>query len=111
MNAGMHFILVDDCHRLVQTYVHMPTFVKVSHLRENLKSYMEKVQADHEPLFLDGYKAVILSVEDYESLQETSYLLVSPKNAKWLKQSLNQTEKGKTITINNINDLDVIVGA
>ena len=107
----MLFTRVDDYQRLVQTSVHMPTFVKVSQLRENLKSYMEKVESDHEPIFLDGYKTVILSVEDYESLQETGYLLASPKNAKRLKQSLNQIKEGKVVTIKNINDLDAIVGA
>ena len=36
-----------------------------------------------------------LSLEDYESLNETAYLLQSPKNAKRLLHSINQLEKGK----------------
>ena len=40
---------------------------------------------------------VMLSLEDYESLQETAYLLRSPKNAQRLSEGIAQLEKGKGV--------------
>jgi antitoxin YefM len=41
-----------------------------------------------------GEEVVVLSKEDYTGLQETLYLLSNPNNAKRLKASLKQYEKG-----------------
>ena len=40
---------------------------------------------------------VILSLEDYEALEETAYLLRSPKNTRRLIESITQLEEGKGI--------------
>ena len=37
----------------------------------------------------------MLSLVDYASLEETAYLLRSPKNMKRLIESINQLEEGK----------------
>jgi antitoxin YefM len=37
----------------------------------------------------------MMSLEDYESMQETTYLLRSPKNAKRLIESIEQLNAGK----------------
>ena len=39
--------------------------------------------------------AVLMSLEEYESLQETAHLLRSPANAKRLLESIAQARKGK----------------
>jgi antitoxin YefM len=39
----------------------------------------------------------MLSLEDYESLQETAYLLRSPANARRLLGSIDNLNKGKNI--------------
>jgi antitoxin YefM len=44
-------------------------------------------RAGHEP-------AVIVSLDDYESLKETAYLLRSPANARRLLESIDQLEAG-----------------
>lgn len=44
-------------------------------------------RAGHEP-------AVIVSLDDYESLKETAYLLRSPANARRLLESIDQLESG-----------------
>ena len=48
----------------------------MSEARAKLFSLVEQVQDSHEPVILKGKRAnaVILSQEDYESLQETLYL-------------------------------------
>jgi len=47
-------------------------------------------RAGHEP-------AVIVSLDDYESLKETAYLLRSPANARRLLASIDELEAGKGV--------------
>lgn len=66
-------------------------------VRSNLAKTMEKVCDDHEPVVItrkNQQAVVMLSLEDFESLEETSYLLRSPKNVKRLLSSIAQLENG-----------------
>ena len=66
--------------------------------RRNLAKTMEKVCEDHAPVIITrkGAPAVVMmSLEDYEALQETAYLLRSPENARRLLASVAQLEGGK----------------
>ena len=66
-------------------------------LRNTLAKTMQKVCDDHEPIIITRKSegaVVMLSLEDYESLQETTYLLRSPKNLKRLIESIAQLEQG-----------------
>ncbi len=66
--------------------------------RAKLASAIDRVCQDHSPLIITrkGDAAVImLSLEDYRSLEETAYLLRSPKNTRRLLKSIDQLEKGK----------------
>lgn len=65
--------------------------------RQHLKSFLDKVLSNHSPLFVtraNGEDVVVLSKSDYESMQETFYLLKSPVNAKRLLDGLEEYEKG-----------------
>jgi antitoxin YefM len=43
-----------------------------------------------------GTEAVVMmSLEDYEAMEETAYLVRSPRNAKRLLESIEQLEKGE----------------
>ena len=69
-------------------------------LRSNLAKTMEKVCDDHEPIVITRKSegaVVMLSLEDYESLEETTYLLRSPKNVKRLLESVSQLEEGRGV--------------
>jgi antitoxin YefM len=60
--------------------------------RERLASTMDRVCDDHDPVIITRNRdqaVVMLSLEDYESLQETAYLLRSPANAKRLLDSID----------------------
>ena len=52
---------------------------------QNLEKTMDKVISDHVPIIITRTKGkgdgVMMSLEEYESLQETFYLLKTPKNA------------------------------
>ncbi len=72
--------------------------------RENLASTMDKVCADHDPVIITRNRdqaVVMMSLEDYESLQETAYLLRAPANARRLLESvaeLNGPKKKAGVT-------------
>jgi len=66
--------------------------------RQNLAKTMDKVCDDRSPIIVtrkSSNSVVIMSLEDYESLEETAYLLRSPKNTKRLLESIAQLENGK----------------
>lgn len=65
--------------------------------RQNLAKTMDKVCLDHEPIIItrnNEQSVVMMSLEDYKALEETSYLLRSPKNARRLLESIAQLESG-----------------
>jgi antitoxin YefM len=66
--------------------------------RQNLAKTMEKVCKDHAPIIVTRKSTdsvVIMSLEDYEALEETAYLLRSPKNTRRLIESIAQLEEGR----------------
>ena len=66
--------------------------------RENLAATMDKVCQDHAPVVITRNRdqsVVMLSLDEYESLQETAYLLQSPENAKRLLKAKAALESGK----------------
>lgn len=68
-----------------------------SRARRNLKSVFDRVCRDHEPVVItrrSGGSVVILSEEDYASLEETAYLLRSPANARRLLEAVARDKAG-----------------
>ena len=71
-----------------------------SNFRQNLKSFMDLVFKSHAPLFVtrsNGEDVVVMSKADYESMQETLYLLSSAKNAERLALGIREFEEGKGV--------------
>lgn len=69
-------------------------------VRANLASAMDRVCEDHEPLIItrNGEQSVVmLSLEDYKSLEETAYLLRAPANARRLLSAAAQLNTGKGV--------------
>ncbi len=65
--------------------------------RAQLAKTMESVCDRHEPVIItrNGEDSVVmLSLEDFKSLEETAYLLRSPKNARRLLDSIAELERG-----------------
>ena len=59
---------------------------------------MDKVCRDRSPIIITrnrNQSVVMLSLADYEQLEETSYLLRSPANARRLLSAIGSLEKGK----------------
>lgn len=65
--------------------------------RENLAMTMQQVCDDHDPVVITRKRdqvVVMMSLEDYNSLEETAYLLRSPKNARRLRDAVDQLRAG-----------------
>ena len=69
-----------------------------SNFRQNLKSFLDLVLSTKAPLFVSrskGEDVVVISKSDYESMQETLYLLGSAKNAERLAKGIEEFNQGK----------------
>ena len=69
--------------------------ITYSHARSNLAKTMERVCDDHKPIIItrkNQHSVVMLSLADYDALEETAYLLRSPKNARRLLESVAELE-------------------
>ncbi len=65
--------------------------------RQNFAKTMKQVCDDHIPIIItrkNERPVVMLSLEDYQAMEETTYLLRSPKNAKRLLESIADLESG-----------------
>jgi len=65
--------------------------------RNNLASTMKQVCDDHAPIIVtrkNNQAVIMMSLEDFESLTETAYLMQSPKNAKRLIESIEELNSG-----------------
>jgi antitoxin YefM len=78
-----------------------------SNFRHHLKKFLDEVFISHTPLYVKGTKGedvVVLLKSDYESMEETLYLLSSEKNRTELMKGVKESENGETTTM-NIDDL------
>ncbi len=72
--------------------------ITYSAARAKLADTMDRVCDDHEPIIItrNGQQAVVMmSLDDFKSLEETSYLLRSPKNTRRLLESIAALDSGK----------------
>jgi antitoxin YefM len=74
--------------------------ITYSHTRQHLAEIMNKVGEDRAPILItrqSGNPVVMISLQDFNALEETAYLMRSPKNAKRLVESIEQlASKGGT---------------
>ncbi|MCP4136381.1 MAG: type II toxin-antitoxin system prevent-host-death family antitoxin [bacterium] len=74
--------------------------INYSELRKKLKTYLDKVYNDHVPLIItrkNNENIVLISLDDYNSLIETNYLLSNPANASHLLNSLKSAGSKKVL--------------
>lgn len=71
-----------------------------SEFRTDLKKFLDEVEDNNETLVIKrgaGKGAVLISLNEYNSIMETVHLLSSKANAKRLYESIEQMKKGELV--------------
>jgi len=70
--------------------------------RKNLKALIQAVCKNSEPAVIVSSRSkdqvVLISLEDYQAMEETAYLLRSPANREHLERSVKEAQSGKLVT-------------
>lgn len=72
--------------------------LSISDARANMKAVMDRVVADKAPVAISRQKGegvVMISQSEWDSIEETLYLLQSPANAKRLLEAVRGLEAGE----------------
>ena len=83
-----------------------------THLRANLSAIMDRVNDDHEPVIIHrarGKPVVMVSLEDWASMDETTYLLSSPANRAALLHGMTELNAGRGI-VKTMAELEALEG-
>ena len=78
-------------------------------LRANLSSVMDRVNDDHEPVIVTragGKPVVLVSLEDWSSMDETTYLTASPANKAALDKAIAEWKSGAPLIEKTMEELE-----
>jgi antitoxin YefM len=86
--------------------------MSASEARRDLFPLIKRVNDDHTPVHISskGGDAVLMSAEDYESWQETVYLLRSPANARRLMGAVARDKAGAAAVGKTVEELQELAG-
>ena len=85
--------------------------VNYTDFRKGLAKYIDKVDTDKSPIVINRQSAkpaVLMSLEEFNSYEETLHLLKSPTNAKRLRRSIADAKAGRLIE-HDINTDDALL--
>ena len=104
----LRFLLYTGAVHLRIIKMRQVTYTKA---RQGLSNILTEVCSDHVPVYItrkNGDRAVIISADEYESMDETAYLLRSEANRKELMESIAQADRGETVPIGDLmKELDI----
>ena len=86
--------------------------ISASEARQRLFPLLEQVNTDHEPVRITSKAgdAVLMSADDYDSWQETVYLLRSPENAKRLMEAVARDRADHVAVTASLDELREMAG-
>lgn len=86
--------------------------ISASEARQRLFPLLEQVNTDHQPVRITSKAgdAVLMSANDYDSWQETVYLLRSPENARRLMEAVARDKAGHPGSTKSIDELREMAG-
>jgi antitoxin YefM len=86
--------------------------ISASEARTRLFPLIQQVNDDHEPVRINskGGDAVLMSADDFDSWQETIYLLRSPANALRLMEAVSRDKSGRASLAKTMEELRALAG-
>jgi antitoxin YefM len=86
--------------------------ISASEARQRLFPLLQQVNTDHQPVRITSKAgdAVLMSADDYDSWQETVYLLRSPENARRLMEAVARDKAGHSALTKSIDELREMAG-
>ncbi len=86
--------------------------VSASEARSRLFPLIQQVNDDHVPVRITskGGDAILMSAEDFDSWQETIYLLRSPANARRLMEAVARDKSGQSAVVKTMEELKALAG-
>lgn len=86
--------------------------ISASEARRSLFPLIERVNTDHDPVRISSKSgdAVLMSADDYDSWQETVYLLRSPANAQRLMEAIARDRAGEPGVVRTLDELRDMAG-
>lgn len=74
--------------------------ISYSQFRDHLADILDKVNDNHKPVLItrqNGKSVVVMSLEDFQSYKETSYLMANPENAGRLNEAVSEVRVERTL--------------
>lgn len=101
------FIVQEQYNKLVH-HLEVGMAISASEARQRLFPLIQQVNNDHEPVRIASRAgdAVLMSAADYDSWQETVYLLRSPENARRLMEAVARDKASRTVPANHTKSID-----
>jgi antitoxin YefM len=86
--------------------------ISASEARSRLFPLIQQVNDDHEPVRISsrGGDVVLMSADDFDSWQETIYLLRSPANARRLMEAVSRDKSGGASVAKTMEELQALAG-
>jgi antitoxin YefM len=93
------------------TYISPMKTLSSTELRANLSAVMDRVNDDHEPVIVHrakGKPVVMVSLEDWASMDETTYLTSSPANKAALDEAIRSLNAGELGVVKTMEELEAM---
>jgi antitoxin YefM len=86
--------------------------ISASEARSRLFPLLQQVNDDHVPVRISSKSGdvVLMSAEDFDSWQETIYLLRSPANARRLMEAVARDKSGQAVVVKTMEELQSLAG-
>jgi antitoxin YefM len=86
--------------------------ISASEARSHLFPLIQQVNDDHVPVRITSKSGsvVLMSAEDFDSWQETIYLLRSPANARRLMEAVARDKSGQAAVVKSMEELEALAG-
>jgi antitoxin YefM len=86
--------------------------ISASEARSRLFPLIQQVNDDHEPVRINSKSgdAVLMSGADFDSWQETIYLLRSPANARRLMEAVARDKADEGMVAKTMRELEALAG-